>query len=161
MSAHGVVRAARFARSGTTALLRLFSIDSGGKEKLVATSPPLPVAAASTLCRLFDQPFESRPDIQLLNTVFNKPGNTAWASVTAGSAHEAALQAARRHDTQRAKGALIIIWLSAESGIVGSIRAALNVVHAEAADIAAKMFIATYDESLSDQVRVSILLTGM
>lgn len=161
MSATGVVKAMMPPRAGAAAQLRLFSVDSGGRETLVTTSPPVPAGAAATLGGLFQQPYRPKLDTHLLRRIFNKGGRTAWASFTAASAGEAAAQVARKDELRHAQGVLVVVFLSMESEIVANIRDTLAAIHDAATQTAVKGFVATYDETLRDEVRVSILMTGL
>lgn len=161
MSTTGVVRAVMPTQAGAAPLLRLFSVDSTGREVLVTTSPPVSSSAAATLGRLFQRPYRFKLDTSLLRRIFNKGGRTAWASYTAESAREAAARAAHAPELRHAQGVLVVVFLSMESEIVPNLRGALAAVYEVAAETALTGFVATYDEALCDEVRVSILMTGL
>lgn len=161
MKARGIVRVLRQSGVRNTARLRLFRIDESGQETLVVSSALVTKVAATAICRHFRGTFPARPDIEALEKIFRAPGKTAWASFTAGSAAAAAERACAQHRTSDAQGILAVITLSATNSIIDDMRIVLEVIHRHSGAAATVSAMVTYDECLSDQTRVEILLTGM
>lgn len=159
MKAKGVIRAVRQSGLRNFVRLRLFSIENG-REVPVATSALVNKVGAAAICRLFDGPYPVRPDVGSLEEIFRAPGKTAWAGFAARDPRTAAEVACAQHDIHRAKGVLLIVTLSPASNIVDDMRAVLDVVHRQAADSILSVLV-SYDETLQDQTRVEVLLTGL
>lgn len=128
---------------------------------MIATSSPIPKAAAMTLCQLLTQPSTIVPHGNSLKEVFRISGRTAWASATASDAQSAALQACLQHDIETAQGALVIITLSFDSSIVTNMKSALNAIHEKTPSDMPTALLVAFDEALHDQVQVGILMTGL
>lgn len=164
-----LVRVADLAESPAQALVELIACDVSGNQRLVTTSAPMPQDAAQAIAHLYDKPNAMPPAFQSLRSVLGKTGRTAWASAASSNPHAAELapleacasikdQAINLNVT---RSALVITTLTSDCKFVNVIKTVLDTVSSDLqpnAHVAAGVVI---DDTISGQVQVQLLITGL
>jgi cell division protein FtsZ len=108
-------------------------------------------------------------DFEDVKTVMSEPGKAMMGTAQAGGpdratkAAEAAVACPLLEgiDLSGARGVLVLIAASRSSFKLSESRTAMNTIRMYAADDAHVIFGAAYDESLGDQLRVTVIATGL